>query len=118
MTGDELQGFLRGSAVSVDDVRGAAAAVKAAYTALDAREGWPDRLKNAGVKHGPFVEVWRDYGEVEQLVARDLGVDRDRLVAEMVAFDRSHADNWGSVRKRISDIHFPNAPGEKTAVPS
>ena len=28
--------------------------------------------------------------------------------------DRSHADNWGSVRKRISDIHCPNAPGGRS----
>jgi hypothetical protein len=35
------------------------------------------------ITHGLFVEVWRDYGESEEYLARDLGLDRDRLTAEM-----------------------------------
>ena len=45
-------------------------------------------------------------------------LDRTGSKTSLRCGDRSHADNWGSVRKRISDIHFPNEPGEKTAVPS
>ena len=32
--------------------------------------------------------------------------------------DRSHADNWGSVRNLMSDIQFPDTLGAKMAVPS
>jgi hypothetical protein len=82
VTNDELQGFLRGATVSVDE-RYMAEAIQAARAALKARDDWPPRLKR--VKHGVFVDVWQDYGAAEQLLARDLGIDRDQLTAEMAA---------------------------------
>src|SRR6476469_4618782 len=45
-------------------------------------------------------------------------LDRTRGKTSLRCGDRSHADNWGSVRNRISDIHLPNTTGGKTAVPS
>jgi hypothetical protein len=82
VTNDELQGFLRGAAVSINVERYAAEAIKAGLAALKAlKENWPPRLK--GAKSGVLASVWRDYGAAEQLLARDLGIDRDQLIAEM-----------------------------------
>lgn len=83
VTNDELQGFLRGATVSVDDERYIAEAIQAIRAALKAHDDWPPRLRR--VKHGVLVKVWRDYGAAEQLLARDLGIDRDQLTAEMAA---------------------------------
>jgi hypothetical protein len=83
VTSGELQGFLDGGPVSVDEDRLMAEALQSARAALKLRGDWPARLRR--VKHGLFVEVWRDYGEAEERLARDLGLDRDRLTAEMAA---------------------------------
>jgi hypothetical protein len=62
-----------------------AEAIANARAALKLRKDWPPRLQRQlrHIKHSLFVEVWRDYGEAERRLARDLGLDRDRLTAEM-----------------------------------
>lgn len=47
----------------------------------EARRKWPTRLRK--VKMGQLWQVSADFGEPETLLARDLGLDRDRLIAEM-----------------------------------
>lgn len=56
-------------------------------TALaDMRKDWPSRLHRVPV--GGIFRGLRDYGEPEARLARDLGLDRMRLAAEMVALWR------------------------------
>jgi hypothetical protein len=83
VTDSELQGFLSGGAVGIDEERLMAEAIEAIKRGRKLQRDWPARLNNT--THGVLVEVSRDYGEAEQLLARDLGVDRDRLIAEMAA---------------------------------
>lgn len=85
VSGDELAGFLRGRAVRVDYEWFLAEAIRSAKATLKLRKDWPPRLQRQleEITHGLFVEVWGDYGESEEYLARDLGLDRDRLTAEM-----------------------------------
>ena len=50
---------------------------------------------------GPQRQIRHDYDEPEQLLERNLGLDRDRLIAEMAAL-------WGRVIQRRTR---PSAPG-------
>lgn len=83
--GDKLAGFLRGGPVRVDYEQRLAEAVRLAEATLKLRKDWPPRLQRQleEITHGDFVQVWDDYGESEEHLARDLGLDRDRLTAEM-----------------------------------
>ena len=47
-------------------------------------DSWPARLKEK-VSVGLLRQVYADYGEPEQLLEREFGINRDRLVAEMAA---------------------------------
>jgi hypothetical protein len=47
-------------------------------------DSWPARLKEK-VSVGLLRQVYADYGEPEQLLEREFGTDRDRLVAAMAA---------------------------------
>ena len=83
VTSDELAGFLRGGVVVVDEKQLMAEALRSIRATLKSQDDWPPRCKR--IKHGLLVAVLRDYGEAEEYLARDLGLDRDRLVAEMCA---------------------------------
>ena len=62
-----------------------AEAIRFANATLKLRKDWPPRLQRQleEITQGLFMEVWHDYGESEEYLARDLGLDRDRLTAEM-----------------------------------
>jgi hypothetical protein len=84
VTGDVLTNFLRGGAIEVPvDKQLMSEAIQAALAALKLREDWPPRLRR--IKRGLYMEVHADYGESEEYLARDLGLDKDRLIAEMCA---------------------------------
>lgn len=83
VTGDELAGFLRGDEVVHDYSALLAKTLRSTLATLKLREDWPPRLQR--IKHGLLMEVYRDYGAAEEYLARDLGLDQDRLVAEMCA---------------------------------
>jgi hypothetical protein len=83
LTGDELQGFLSGGKISltanpVELAQGGPAAL------TDLREGWPERLI-IDVTPGQLRRIRHDYGEPEERLARDVDLDRMRLIAEMAA---------------------------------
>jgi hypothetical protein len=94
VTNTELQGFLAGGVVSLDE-RYLSEIVDSAKGAFspEVRQGWPPRLDR--VRVGLMRQVNRDYGEPETLLARDLGLDRQRLVAEMAAL---WAKSYGAER--------------------
>jgi hypothetical protein len=103
---DELQGFLAGREVTLDD-RYLAEIVEGAKSALspDARKGWPPRLQR--VRVGVMRQLRHDYGEPEQLLERDLGLDRDRLIADMAAL-------WGkSYSAQRDELAGPGANAQK-----
>ncbi|MFA1705514.1 hypothetical protein ACDT10_21690 [Mycobacterium intracellulare] len=50
------------------------------------RDQWPVRLH--GVPAGALMRLLGDFGEPEERLARDLGLDRERLAAEMAALWR------------------------------
>jgi hypothetical protein len=85
VSGDELAGFLRGKVVRVGVEQLLAEAYRLAKATMKLRKDWPPRLQRQleEITHGDFVQVWEDYGESEEYLARDLGLDRDRLTAEM-----------------------------------
>jgi hypothetical protein len=85
VSGNELAGFLRGGVVHVGIKQRLSEAYAMAKAAMKLREDWPPRLRRQmhDITQGLFVEVWEDYGESEEYLARDLGLDRDRLTAEM-----------------------------------
>ncbi len=98
VTDDELQGFLAGREVSVEH-RHLGEVIDSAKDALARRKGWPQRLQKLPM--GPQRQIRHDYDEPEQLLERNLGLDRDRLIAEMAAL-------WGRVIQRRTR---PSAPG-------
>jgi transcriptional regulator with XRE-family HTH domain len=81
VTGDELRGYLSGDAVT------AAAQyrreVSAASQSDDYRKNWPTRLRS--VPKGATMRMLGQIGEPEERLARELGIDRTRLAAEMLA---------------------------------
>ncbi len=105
VTRDELQRFLTGDEVRLDD-RYLAEIIPSAKGALtEARKSWPARLQR--VRVGLMRQLRRDYGEPEQLLERDLGLDRDRLIAEMAAL-------WGkSYSAQRDELAGPGANAQK-----
>jgi hypothetical protein len=88
VTGDELQRFLSGDKVSVDD-RYLAEIIDGAKGALtEARKRLPPNLQRRRVSMGIVRQVHRDYGEPESLLARDLGLDSETLIWAMAALWR------------------------------
>jgi hypothetical protein len=86
-----------------------AEAIANARAALKLRKDWPPRLQRQlrHIKHSLFVEVWRDYGEAERRLARDLGLDRDRQTAEMAAL-------WGrSFHVKRDELAGPGVTKQK-----
>lgn len=83
VTSDELKAILYGDEEAyrrlVNQAVGRAGAGAKAEIAA-----WPARLQQ-GVSVGELQQVYADYGEAEQLLERELGVDRGRLAAEMAA---------------------------------
>ena len=105
VTSDELKAILSGDKDAYNRlVR--QAVDRASAGAKAAIESWPARLQE-GVSVGELRDVYADYGEPEQLLERDLGVDRDRLVAEMAAL-------WGrSFHAERDRLAGPGANAQK-----
>jgi hypothetical protein len=88
VTSDELQRFLTGDKVSVDD-RYLSEIIDSAKGALTgARKRLPPNLARRRIPMGIVRQVHRDYGEPESLLARDLGLDSETLVWAMAALWR------------------------------
>jgi transcriptional regulator with XRE-family HTH domain len=84
VTSDELRRYLSGAAVTADDQyrREAGAALESVVSGRY-REDWPARLQR--VPKGATMRMLGDIGEPEERLARELGMDRTRLAAEMLA---------------------------------
>lgn len=80
VTSDQLRRFLAGG----DMFKFALASPSDAMAEL--RERWPARLHQ--VTAGALMRLLGDFGEPEERLARDLGLDRERLAAEMAVLWR------------------------------
>ena len=85
VTSDELQRFLTGDEVSLDDRYLAEIIDRAKGALTEARKRLPPHLARRRVPVGVTRQVTRDYGEPESLLARDLGLDDKTLIAAMAA---------------------------------
>lgn len=84
VTGDELRSYLSGDAVTAaDQYRREVGAALGAAISGEYRENWPARLKR--VSKGATMRMLGQIGEPEERLARELGIDRTRLAAEMLA---------------------------------
>jgi transcriptional regulator with XRE-family HTH domain len=80
VTSDQLQRFLAGGDMSKFTLP------RPSDVMAELRDRWPVRLH--GVTAGALMRLLSDYGEPEERLARDLGLDRERLAAEMAALWR------------------------------
>lgn len=83
VTSDELKAILDGDEEAYKRLV-SQALDRAAAGAKAEISTWPARLQEQ-VSVGELRLVYADYGEAEQLLEREFGVNRDRLVAEMTA---------------------------------
>jgi transcriptional regulator with XRE-family HTH domain len=84
VTSDELRGYLSGDAVTAaDQYRREVSAGLQSVVSDDYRKNWPPRLRS--VSKGATMRMLGQIGEPEERLARELGIDRTRLAAEMLA---------------------------------
>jgi transcriptional regulator with XRE-family HTH domain len=84
VTSDELRTYLSGAAVTADDqYRREAGAALESVVSGQYRKNWPARLKQ--VSKVATMRMLGEIGEPEERLARELGIDRTRLAAEMLA---------------------------------
>jgi transcriptional regulator with XRE-family HTH domain len=87
VTSEELRGYLSGDAVTTaDQYRREASAALQSVVGGDYREHWPARLQS--VSKAATMRMLGEIGEPEERLAREIGVDRARLAAEMLALWR------------------------------
>lgn len=80
ITSDQLRRFLAGGDMFEFALPSASDAM------AELRDQWPVRLH--GVPAGALMRLLGDFGEPEERLARDLGLDRERLAAEMAVLWR------------------------------
>lgn len=72
-------------------------------TMAELRDRWPVRLH--GVTAGALMRLLGDFGEPEERLARDLGLDRERLAAEMAALWRGRSFHAERDRRAGADAN-------------
>ena len=87
VTTEELRDYLSGDPVTAaDQYRRETGAALQSVVSGDYRKDWPTRLQS--VSKGATLRMLGEIGEPEERLAREFGIDRSRLAAEMLALWR------------------------------